>query len=88
VATRDVHCEFGITDSSFSETFTAVPKPGFDFVKWQDRSGFFCANSTDPSCTVEMPNQETGESIITLFQTGSIRPIFNGPEGVLKAAQN
>jgi uncharacterized repeat protein (TIGR02543 family) len=76
------YCEFDITDSSFSETFTAVPRPGFTFVKWQDGSGFLCAKSTDPVCTIEMPNETLGDAVIALFASGSIKPVFSSPQGV------
>jgi hypothetical protein len=76
------YCEFDITDDAFSETFTAVPRPGFEFVRWQDGGGFICARSTDASCTVEMPNAIAGAAIVALFHTGLIRPVFTSPEGV------
>ena len=76
------YCEFDITDAAFSETFTAIPRPGFEFVKWQNGDGFFCANSTDPVCTVEMLNEDAGAAIVALFKTGSIRPLFSTPQGV------
>ena len=76
------YCEFDITESSFSDTFTAVPRPGFEFVAWQDGSGFFCADVTAPACTVEMPNEAFGAFVVALFRTGLIRPVFSNPEGV------
>lgn len=45
-------CEFEVTDAQFSETFTAVPKPGYAFVKWRAGDGHLCANSTNPVCNV------------------------------------
>jgi hypothetical protein len=76
------YCEFDIVESSFSDTFTAVPRPGFEFVRWQDGNGFLCADATDPVCTVEMPNDTVGAAIVALFNTGSIRPVFSNPGGV------
>jgi hypothetical protein len=76
------YCEFDITDDSFSETFTAVPRPGFEFVRWQDGGGFICAKSTDPACTVEMPNALVGAAVVALFNTGLIKPVFSTPGGV------
>lgn len=76
------YCEFNITEPSFSETFTAVPRPGFEFVRWQDGNGFICANATDPVCTVEMPNETLGAAVVALFSTGSLRPVFSDPGGV------
>lgn len=76
------YCEFDIVETSFSETFTAIPRPGFEFVKWQDGGGFICADDTDPVCTVEMPDDTVGAVIVALFNTGSIRPVFSNPGGV------
>ncbi len=45
-------CEFEVTDAHFSETFTAVPKAGYAFVKWRAGDGHLCANSTNPVCNV------------------------------------
>ena len=41
-------CEVEVTDAHFSETCTAVPKPGYAFVKWRAGDGHLCANSTNP----------------------------------------
>jgi len=76
------YCEFIISDADFSETFTAVPQPGFTFVEWQSGNGFICADSTDPVCVVEMPDSTVGALIVALFKTGSIRPVFSDPGGV------
>ncbi len=70
------YCEFEINDGDFSETFTAVPRPGFEFVKWQKGDGFFCGNSTDPVCAVSLPGGAAGDSIVASFAEGSIRPLF------------
>ncbi|MEM9255211.1 MAG: hypothetical protein AAGA91_07175 [Pseudomonadota bacterium] len=75
------YCEFEIRDAAYRGTFTAVPWPGYTFVEWQDGSGFLCADSTDPSCTVEMPSESAGAVIAALFRTGKLRPIFSDPEG-------
>jgi hypothetical protein len=45
-------CEFQVNDTSFTETFTAQPRTGFEFTKWMAGDGFLCADSTNPSCTV------------------------------------
>lgn len=45
-------CEFEITDTDFSETFTAAPRAGYVFSKWQAGDGYLCANSTNPVCAV------------------------------------
>lgn len=71
-------CEFQITDANFSESFTAVAKPGYEFDKWQKSSGFFCGDSTSPTCTVALSgNAVLDEAIIALFNMVYIMPTFN-----------
>lgn len=76
------YCEFVITDPAFSETFTAVPRPGYSFVGWQDGNGFICTNEGGTSCTVAMPNETIGAAVVALFSTASIRPVFSDPGGI------
>ena len=45
-------CEFEITDTDFSETFTATAREGYVFSKWKAGDGYLCANSTNPVCAV------------------------------------
>ena len=76
-------CEFDISDAEFSETFTATPRTGYEFVKWQDGEAFLCANSTDPVCLVELPEGAAGASLAASSATASIRPIFRSLGGPL-----
>ncbi|MFT4518916.1 MAG: hypothetical protein ACI9JM_001305 [Halioglobus sp.] len=73
-------CEFEITDSTFSEIFTAVPKPGYQFVRWRNGGAdFFCADSVSPSCTltnVGTAGNVAVEAIIASFQLFHIMPVF------------
>ena len=56
-------CEYEVTDTNFSETFTAVPRAGYVFSRWQGGAGYLCAESTDPTCTVEnAPVEELPEA--------------------------
>jgi Divergent InlB B-repeat domain len=58
-------CNINITDVNFSESFTAVAKPGYQFVKWQKGSDFFCGDSTSTTCTVALSgNVALDEAII------------------------
>lgn len=45
-------CEFDIFSDNFNETFTAIPRQGYVFSKWQGGDGFQCKNSVNPACTV------------------------------------
>jgi len=40
-------CEFEITDTNFSESFTAIPKEGYVFSKWYKGGNFYCGDSVD-----------------------------------------
>lgn len=69
-------CEFDIDSSGFSETFTAVPRPGFEFVKWNSGGGFLCEESASQQCTVSLPAEPLGSYIIASYDTGFIMPVF------------
>ena len=45
-------CEYEVTDTSFVESFTAVPRAGYVFEKWQGGANYQCAESTNPTCTI------------------------------------
>jgi hypothetical protein len=38
-------CKHNITDSAFTESFTAIARPGYLFSKWGSGAGFFCGDS-------------------------------------------
>lgn len=69
-------CEFDIATTDFSDTFTAVPNPGYEFVEWQDGSGYLCASSQSTSCTVSLPAEPYASALLALFDMVSIRPVF------------
>lgn len=70
-------CEVTIDDTSYADTFTANPKPGYEFLKWQRAAGFFCGDSAAP-CTVELPaDNDLAAAIVGVFATGYIMPVYN-----------
>ena len=69
-------CEFEVSGAPFAESFTAHPKAGYEFEKWSDGESFFCGKSTDPTCTVNIPEGAAGAVIVALFQSGYVMPIF------------
>lgn len=71
------YCIIDIDNPAFSETFTAVPEPGYEFVKWQDGWGFQCADELSPVCSISVPGGAIGEAVVASFETASIRPVFN-----------
>lgn len=70
------YCIIQINDASFSETFTAIPRPGYEFLRWQDGLGFQCADGLSPVCNISIPSGEAGAAILASYETGSIRPLF------------
>jgi len=70
------YCSITIEDENFSETFTAVASDGYEFIKWQDGTGFQCANSTSITCTVEVPSGPNSGLIVESAETASVRPLF------------
>ncbi len=56
-------CTTEVNDTSFSDTFTAVPDEGWYFEKWNAGSNFLCGDSIDPSCALPLDTL-AGNSII------------------------
>lgn len=73
-------CTFEVTDTTYTESFTAIPREGYEFVKWRaGGSDFFCADSVNPTCTVSnvsMAGNAGIEAVIASFQLFHIMPIF------------
>ena len=72
-------CVFEIEETTFNESFTAVPVAGWDFLRWNSGGDFFCADSTDPTCTLDNTTL-TGiplvDAIIASTQSFYIQPVF------------
>ena len=76
--TEGKFCTFDLSAVSlpYSESFTALAKPGYQFEKWQDGGGFQCANSTSPTCTVAIADDPFGAIVRAMFDMGRIMPIY------------
>lgn len=48
-------CLVNISSFGFSDTFTAVPKPGYVFSGWATGNGHFCQGRTDPCAIIPAP---------------------------------
>jgi hypothetical protein len=73
-------CIHEVSDTSYSETFTAVAAPGWQFVKWNDGDGFICAGSTNPTCVVSNTfgaGDPLVESHVASSATYYIMPVFS-----------
>ena len=72
-------CIHQVDDTSYTETFTAVPNSGWVFEKWNSGDGFFCGGSTDPICVVSGEGAEGNaaiEALIASDKTFYIMPVF------------
>ncbi len=72
-------CVNEITDTSYSEAFTAVPDTGWNFVKWNAGDNFVCENSTNPVCSVSntlIAGNPAAEAIVASDETYYIMPVF------------
>lgn len=73
-------CIHQVTDSNYSETFIAVPDPGWRFEKWNDGDGFLCqSDPTNRVCVVSNVGSAGNaiiEAIIASDETFYIMPIF------------
>ena len=72
-------CEINITSNDFDDTFTAVPREGYEFVKWQEGDGFKCGGSTSPTCRINNTALDINPVIADLIAQDSfdyLVPIF------------
>lgn len=72
-------CIIDVNDTSFSDAFTAVPATGWYFEKWNKGGGFFCGNSTDPTCTLSLvagAGNSVIEAVVASSETFYLMPIF------------
>lgn len=79
-------CEIDITDTSFSESFTAIPATGYVFLRWEEGDAFLCGNSTSTTCALSnagFSGNTAIEAIIATDRAFAIRPIFEPVSGYL-----
>jgi len=69
-------CEFVVDDPFFTETFTAAPRWGYEFVGWHSGEAFLCGGSTDPVCTVTLDGDALSHAIVNSGQMGYLMPEF------------
>ena len=80
------NCVVQIQDTNFREVFTAVPAPGFEFVKWVDGGSFLCGGSKDPKCVVDnrlLAGNLLAEAIVAtdsfFYILAEFKPVFTSP---------
>jgi len=65
-------CIFEVNDTNFTETFTAVPKEGYEFEKWKSGDSFLCGNSTKPICKVDNTGLAGNEDIEQIIDSDKL----------------
>lgn len=77
-------CSIEILDASFSETFVAVPKPGYRFIGWDDGADYQCKGSFRSICVVEntgFAGNAQAEGVIASSKKYFLKPIFQPVSG-------
>ncbi len=78
-------CITEVSDTSFSDTFTAIPNQGWYFEKWNAGRNFLCGDSTDPSCALPLETL-AGNSVVEALVASSevfyLMPVFKMAEPV------
>ncbi len=72
-------CLVDVTDTNFSETFTAVPDEGWYFHKWNQGGRFFCGNSFNPACSLSfegLQGEENIEALVASSEVFYLMPVF------------
>ena len=72
-------CEFEITDTDFSDTFTIIAREGYVFSKWQAGDRYLCGNSTNPVCVVSNVPASGIPGVDVFILTGTYfyaKPVF------------
>jgi hypothetical protein len=69
-------CEIDVTEANFSEEFTAIPNPGYKFVRWQGGKGFQCGDSTNNECVVKFNGSDFYIALTATRRTGYVMPVF------------
>jgi hypothetical protein len=74
------NCIVEVHDTTFSETFTAVPSEGWYFHGWNSDNGFFCGGSTDVKCALsfEWYNElhPAVEAVVASSEMYYLMPVF------------
>ena len=72
-------CAIEVTDTTFSETFTAVADEGWYFHEWQSGENFLCANTLLPECALNFVGFKGNglvEAAIASSPTFYLMPVF------------
>jgi len=72
-------CIVDVPDPNFSRTFTATPYDDWYFKKWNSGDRCFCADSTDPICTLSFQEYEESKEVKNIVASSEVfylMPVF------------
>lgn len=72
----DQTCQVIVDTINFSETFTAVANPGYEFKGWAGGYGFICGNVTLNICEINLLYNSLLAGVVHSERTGYLMPIF------------
>lgn len=73
------NCIIEISDTDFTETFTAVADDGWVFTNWLAGQNMLCGGSTDPECPIDLTGlagDENAEAVIASDALFYLSPVF------------
>jgi len=79
-------CMIEVTDTNFSESFTAVPEPGRYFKEWKSGDRFICGGSARPECTLDLQEYEGNdgvEKIVASNDVAYLMPVFRQVQSIM-----
>ena len=82
-------CIVEVTDSNFSEIFTAIPNTGtgWYFQKWNSGDRFFCGGSKNPICTLSFQGHEESKEVQDMVESSEVfylMPVFRPVKDTIK----
>lgn len=83
-------CILEVTDTSFSDTLTALPDRGWSFVKWNNGTSFHCGGATNPECVVDLDRLGQIEIVRKLIQSSEVfyvMPVFREGKNTIRLGE-
>jgi hypothetical protein len=84
-------CIVDVTDTNFSESFTAVPYTDWYFHKWNSGDRLFCGGSTDLTCPLSFEGHEESEAVEEMVASSELfylMPVFKPYQDIITVNGN
>ena len=72
-------CIHEVTDTNYTESFTAVADQSWQFVRWNSGTAFFCGDSTAPTCVISnvgLAGNTDAEAFVATDFSYYLMPVF------------